>query len=160
MEDSVEYSAQAQPDVPLNRLVTYRIARLHAKLNSQATRILKENGKLTLMQWRVLVIVNATEDATHSKIAAKTQIDGGQISRCVKSMIAADLLSAEVHPTDHRQVNLRMTPKSTAMFQQALPAMRKRQSYFGKALPKEQHDVLITAFDTLDAMTELSVFPD
>lgn len=160
MADSANYSEQLQPDVPLNRLVTYRIARLHAKLNSQATRILKENGKLSLMQWRVLVIVNATENATHSKIAAQTQIDGGQISRCVKSMIAADLLLAEVDQADHRQINLRMTSKAKAMFQQALPAMRKRQSYFAKALPEEQHEILITALDTLDAMTELSSFPD
>lgn len=160
MADSVNYSEKTQPDVPLNRLVTNRIERLHAKLNSQAIRILKENGKLSLMQWRVLVVLNSTENATHSKIAAKTQIDGGQISRCVKSMIASNLLIAEVHQTDNRQIYLRMTPKSKAMFQLALPAMRKRQSYFVNALPEDQHDVLFAALDTLDAMTELNVFPD
>ena len=46
-------------DVPLRRMLTYRLARLNAQLNAQAARILRESSGLSQTQWRVLVMIDS-----------------------------------------------------------------------------------------------------
>ena len=41
----------------LNKHLTYRIARLQAKLSAQASELLKEHLNLSLSEWRALAVI-------------------------------------------------------------------------------------------------------
>jgi|TARA_B110000914_G_scaffold76425_1_gene67189 DNA-binding MarR family transcriptional regulator len=145
-------------ELPLSQMITYRLSRVHSKVSAQASRILRKNSKLSLMQWRVFVSIIAIEKATHSKIIAKTGLDGGQLSRCVRTMIATGLLEAKTHDADSRQQYLSITQKGRQVYKEARPYMRRRQSKFIKALSAEEHEVLSRILSKLEKVTESEKF--
>ena len=145
-------------ELPLSQMITYRLSRVNSKVIAQASRILQKNSKLSLMQWRVFVSIISIEKATHSKITAKTGLDGGQLSRCVRTMIATGLLEAKTHDADSRQQYLSITQKGRQVYKEARPYMRRRQSEFIKALSAEEHDVLSKILLKLEKTTESEKF--
>lgn len=146
--------AQPLAASPLDKMVSYRLSRTQAKLNAQAQRILKAHGDLSLMQWRVLVILDVAGASTHAEIARLTGIDRGQLSRSTKGMIAAGLLTAPKDPGDSRQYALAMTDLGRQRFEVARPAMRARQKSLLGAMPAADLEVLFQALTRLEAAAE------
>jgi len=56
----------------LSSFLTYRISRVHQKLNVQASRILQESVGLTLAQWRVLAFIGGAGEVTASELVKYT----------------------------------------------------------------------------------------
>ena len=65
----------------LSRFMTYRLARLHARLNVQASRILQDVAGLSLTQWRVLSLVGSHRGATATQLTRVSAMDKGLFSR-------------------------------------------------------------------------------
>lgn len=137
----------------LKDLITYRLARLQAKMNAHATRVLKDNSGLTLMQWRVLVVLNTYAPSTITQITRLTEFDKALISRTVQSLVSQKLISSKADKSDLRQHNLKLTAKGRRVYAEAAPAMFARQSALSGALTDEQHDALFDALDRLEAAT-------
>jgi DNA-binding MarR family transcriptional regulator len=145
-------------ELPLSQMITFRLSRVHSKVIAQATRILTKHSKLSLMQWRVLVSVKGIENATHSKIAAKTDLDGGQLSRCVRSMTETGLLESKTHESDSRQHYLLMTEKGMSVYQEARPHMRRRQAEFIEALTSDEYGMFFNILEKLEKIAESEEF--
>ncbi|MDC0343763.1 MarR family winged helix-turn-helix transcriptional regulator [bacterium] len=111
----------------LSNFLTYRIARVHQKLNMQATRILHDSVGLTLSQWRVIAFVGGAGEVTASELVKYTAMDKGLVSRNVKSLIESGLVSSSNHANDSRVHVLSLTQKGQGIFNIALPRMRQRQ---------------------------------
>jgi DNA-binding MarR family transcriptional regulator len=141
-------------DVPLKQMVTYRLSRLHAKLNAQATRILKHNGDMTLMQWRILVMLDLYGIAPMARIVRDTEFDKGLLSRAAKTLAERGLIKSEVHESDHRQQLLSMTTEGRLMFDVAVQPMRGRQNKLRNSMSNEQRDIMFDAFEKLERMIE------
>ncbi|MDE0524391.1 MAG: MarR family transcriptional regulator [Boseongicola sp.] len=139
---------------PLEQRVSYRLARLHVKLNAQATRILRRHGGLTLVQWRVLVMLNAFTETTVGQVARMTRFDKALISRTVKSLIRAGLVKARLDDSDQRQQLLSMTASGTRVFDAAAPHMYARQDALLDSMDATQRDVMFDALDRLEEVAD------
>ena len=139
---------------PLQDRVSFRLARVQAKLNAQATRILKENGDLTLVQWRVLVMLQAIGQSTVGEIARETQFDKALISRTVQALVTRGLVTLHENANDHRQHLLNISAKGQSVFKSAAPHMFARQQALTNSMSDEQRHHLFDALDRLERAAE------
>lgn len=153
-----DHQALAKPlliDEP-QRLITFRIARLNARLTAQAHRILSKTAGISLSQWRVFAIIDSIGDATAADIVRRTNFDKALISRTVSAMIADGHLSSTPDPSDQRRQVLQLTAKGRATAERAREAMRTRQETLLGCMTDEQRAALFANFDqieeTLDQM--------
>ena len=144
----------SQMERPLAQRVSYRLARLHVKLNAQATRILRRHGGLTLVQWRVLVMLNAFTETTVGQVARMTRFDKALISRTVKSLIRAGLVKARSDDADQRQQLLSMTASGARVFGAAAPHMYARQDALLESMDAAQREAMFDALDRLEQVAD------
>ena len=133
MKDQTPSSTNALLD-SLSQFLTYRISRLHGKLNAQASRMLRETVGLTLIQWRIVAFVGSAGEITASELIGYTDMDKGLVSRNVKRLIAEGVVTSGVDRDDSRVHVLSLTPRGQALFDTALPVMRRRQAHLQNAI--------------------------
>lgn len=139
-----------QDTLPLNRLVTFRLSRLNARLNAQAARLLKETVDISLTQWRVFVLMDALGDMTASDMVRHTAFDKAQISRTIAEMVRRGLVVSAPHSTDQRSHMISFTADGRRLFELARPVMRQRQNRLTGAMTQAELDVLHAAFDKME----------
>lgn len=148
------------PNENMNRLsqlssfLTYRISRLHVKLNTQASKILRESVGITLNQWRMIAFIGGAKEITASELNNYTAMDKGLISRNVKSLIELGLVQAKPHETDHRVQVLCLTPGGQDVFEKALPRMTRRQADLQSNLSDEDIEIFRRVMDVLEKAAE------
>ncbi|MEX0339240.1 MAG: MarR family winged helix-turn-helix transcriptional regulator [Arenibacterium sp.] len=147
-------NAGAAQDLPLHRFLTYRIARIQAKLNIQATRLLQETSGITLSQWRVIALVGAAGQTRLSRLAKEAALDKGLLSRNLKTLIEAGVVLSEVDDVDHRVQNLRLSTKGQSIFEKTLPVTRARQNRLREDISDEELQVFHRVLDKLDIAAE------
>lgn len=142
-------------DRPMNELVTFRIARLNAKLTAQASRLLAQAAGISLTQWRVFAVVDAAGGSmTASDLVRRTHFDKALISRTVRGMAEDGYLSTAPSPSDQRSTVLTLTAEGLRVAARARPIMRARQNALLGALSPEALAVLFDCIDTLDAAVD------
>ncbi len=141
---------------PFNRNLTYRFARVQAKLNSQASRLLMREAGISLTQWRMLLTIGSLKGGRLSDIVRESTLDKGQVSRTLKKMVADGLVNREAIEGDQRASGLTLTDKGQALLNRVLPKMTKRREFLTAALTAAELD---TFFDIL-AKIELSAGAD
>ena len=109
-------------------VLTCRMARAQATLNAQASHLLRKNSELTLVEWRVIQLLVLYAEAPMSVLAADLQMDKGQLSRRVNSMIEKGLIAGAQDPTDQRKPILRFTANSLHAAKSLNPNMHDPQT--------------------------------
>lgn len=84
----------------LSDFLTYRISRVHQKLNVQASKILNDSVGVTLIQWRLIAFIGGAEEVTASELVRYTAMDKGLVSRNAKSLIESGLVVSSGHAKD------------------------------------------------------------
>jgi len=69
--------AQSEP----KDFMTYSLSRLQAKLNAQASAVLRSCSSLSLVQWRILLVLRVMEADSLTTICRVSDMDKGQVSR-------------------------------------------------------------------------------
>ena len=142
--------------IQMRQMVTFRVGRLHARMTAQGAKLLKKTAGISVMQWRVFVMLESHGKITPAEIVRLTDLDKGQLSRTIKTMVAEGLLKSERSESDQRAHTIEFTEEGLALFQQARPLMRQRQFHLINSLTDEEHDALFKALGKLDlAMDEL-----
>ncbi|MDP5346932.1 MAG: MarR family winged helix-turn-helix transcriptional regulator [Paracoccaceae bacterium] len=155
-------NAQHQPDtenegpapLPLHQFLTYRLSRVQAKLNAQATRILRATSGITLTQWRVIALVGAAGQTRLSELAKIAALDKGLLSRNLKTLIEDGVVAARTDDGDHRVQILALTAKGQAIFERTLPVTRARQQMLRDDLTEEELRVFRRVLDKLEIAAE------
>lgn len=142
----------------LPHFLTFRIARVQAKLNAQASQILKEAAGLSITRWRIIVLLAAEIATTASALTRYAAIDKGQFSRTLKAMIAEGLVIARPDETDHRQQQIALTARGRRLHDQILPKMRARQQFLLGTLAPDSRDVVFEALEILERAAEVTDF--
>ncbi len=148
-----------QPDSPpLSQRVSYRISRIHARLNAQAARILKDSANISLSQWRVMVMIERTGEISASEIVRRTKIDKALVSRTIKSLVADGMIKVGTSKDDQRTHLITFTPKGFETFNAAWPHMLARQNTLVAGIETAELDQffetlakLESAIDDMDA---------
>lgn len=138
----------------LSTFLTYQVSRLHGKLNAQASRILRDSVGVTLNQWRIIAFVGGAGQITASELIHYTALDKGLVSRNVKSLIEEGLVVSTPHDTDSRSHLLRLTEAGRAIYDVALPRMRKRQADLKKDISGEDIDAFRRVVAALERAAE------
>ncbi len=141
-------------DMPLRQYLTLRISRVQAKLNAQATRMLRETSGITLTQWRVIALVGSAGETRLSTIARETALDKGLLSRSLKTLMADGVVLGTTDEHDHRVQILTLTDKGQAIFAKTLPVTRARQTRLRAGLSEEELRVFREVLDKIEAAAE------
>ncbi len=136
-----------------SQYITYRISQLNARLTAQATRLLKTNGGLSMVRWRILALLDAHAAITSSELVKAIAMDAGLFSRNLKALINEGLVRAEKNSDDQRQQLLVLTTAGTALFKQAEPAMNQRREQLTFGIAEEDLDTFYRVLQTLEQRT-------
>ena len=143
-------------DALIQDRITFRLSRLNARLNAQASRILGKRFGISLTQWRVLVMVRALGQPTLTEMARDSHLDKGQLSRSIRGMVVGGLVMAsERTESDHRMTRLRLTQEGERLYEKAWPAMRSRQEALLGAMDESERRTVFDVLDRLDRIAEV-----
>ena len=152
---------QTAPDIagdddslPLHQFLTYRLSRVQAKLNAQATRILRDASGITLSQWRIIALVGAAGQTRMSQLAQEAALDKGLLSRNLKGLIESGVVIARPDESDHRAQVLTLSPKGIEIFERTLPVSRERQRNLRSELTEQELRVFRRVLDKLEIAAE------
>lgn len=143
-----------KPLAPLGQFLTYRMSRVQAKLNAQASRILRDHAGITITQWRIIAVLGDGGSCTAAQLSRMTAMDKGLISRNVKTLHAEGLITVTRDRNDNRALHLDLTDKGRQVFDHTIPRMRARQKALRAHLDDVDQDVLMRAFDKLEVAAE------
>ena len=141
-------------DDPLHRNLTYRIARVQAKLSAQGARLLKEKAGLSLTQWRIMKLIRTYGRANASALAKVSTMDPGLFSRRLKTLIAQGYVQSTTDERDSRVQHLSLTPLGHRVYEKASPYMRARREWLRGLLTGTEQKALFSALDKLDVGSE------
>ena len=144
----------ADDDDPLHQNLTYRIARVQAKLSAQAARLLKERAGLSLTQWRIMKLIRTYGQANASALAEESTMDPGLFSRRLKTLIAQGYVQSTTDERDSRVQHLTLTPLGHGAYEKAWPVMRARREWLRGLLTGAEQKALFSALDKLDVGSE------
>ena len=153
LNENVEHIG-VEDDLPLRRFVTYRISRVQAKLNAQATRLLRKASGITLTQWRVIALIGAAGQTQSSTLSKEAALDKGLLSRNLKTLIEDGVVLSKTNAGDHRVQILSLTNKGRAIFEKTLPVTRARQAQLRQGLSDEDLRVFHKVLDHLEIAAE------
>lgn len=130
---------------------TYRVAQLSARLNVQASRLLRDSCDLSPVQWRLLALIHVSAPVNSATLVRSIAMDAGQFSRSLKSLINDGLIKSRVDTTDHRRQVLSLTSKGIKRYKLAAPIMKKRRDALMHGVSKADRDAFFRVLDHLDS---------
>lgn len=144
----------------LYQYVTYRLSRVQAKLNAQATHMLREASGITLSQWRIIALVGAVGETRLSMLARHSALDKGLLSRNLKALVTEGIVLTKQDQTDHRAQLLSLSPKGKEIFQRTLPVSQKRQSLLNETLTKDELETFHRVLEKLEVAADIRITSD
>lgn len=153
-QDKVKHVTTHKSDLPLRQFVTYRISRVQAKLNAQASRILREASGITLNQWRIIALIGAAGQTQSSVLSKDAALDKGLLSRNLKTLIESGVVKSATNAGDHRVQSLSLTQKGAEIFEKTLPVTRVRQSKLRAGLTDKELRIFHKVLDHLEIASE------
>ena len=134
--------------------VTFRLARLQSALNAQAHALLKQTGELSLVEWRLILLLSLYGNLSMSQVREIVEIDKGQLSRKIKSMIGKGLLSSERDAKDKRVQHVTLTSKGLALRERVFPVMQTRQQVLLENVSSEELAIFYQVMDKIEAASK------
>jgi len=134
----------------LSQAVTFRVSQLSAKLNSQATRLLRKHAGLSLVQWRILFLLDMFDTAYAAELSQLTGMDAGLFSRNLRNLVEVGYVATTSEPTDQRQACLRLTSAGKKAFEAAAPFMMQRRDALLEGISKTDKKVFYKVLDQIE----------
>ena len=134
----------------LNQHLTYRIARLQAKLSAQASELLKDHLSLSLSEWRALAVLYNPEVETQKDVLLAMGLDKGQISRTIKRLEEKGLIQTDKSTADNRLRKISLTPSGVDTVDKMFPIMVQRQAHLQNGFTSEELKQLFNFLNRLE----------
>ncbi|MEQ6248940.1 MarR family winged helix-turn-helix transcriptional regulator [Sulfitobacter sp. HNIBRBA3233] len=128
----------------------FRIARVQARLSAQIAQLLRDHQRLSVMQWRVLFMLDALGKTTPAEIVRETGLDKGQLSRTIRDMTERGLLEAVPNTDDMRGQVIDFSERGRALFQKVRPLIYDRQDRLLSVMSEEERKTFIRVLDLLE----------
>ena len=134
-----------------------RVSATYAASRSQAQRLLKAGGGLSILEWRILWDVLEAGPITVRELADLQKSDHSLISRILPKMVKSGLITLTRDTKDGRQTLVDLTQQGIAAYEKAAPVMAKRRAALLKHFSKEEIDQWVEYLDRFDQFCRLSV---
>lgn len=138
----------------LNRFLTYRIARLNAALNAQATQLLAQGHGLSLGQWRVVVTIGKGGAGSSKQLLEMTDMDPALISRLLRQLENKGFMHTARSKADRRVLDVALTRKGEDVLNDTFPVMQARQSALADALQPGELAMLGSILERLNSAAQ------
>ena len=134
-----------------------RVSATYAASRSQAQRLLKAGGGLSIVEWRILWDVLEAGPITVRELADLQKSDHSLISRILPKMVKSGLITLTRDTKDGRQTLVDLTQQGIAAYEKAAPVMAKRRAALLKHFSKEEIDQWVAYLDRFDHFCRRSV---
>jgi DNA-binding MarR family transcriptional regulator len=112
----------------LFRFAPFRLNRLASEVSAALSSEYRERYGLDIPEWRVLATLGFRDDACSAQyISHCTRTHKSTISRAVTALMKRQLVERVENQDDRREFQLRMTPKGSALYQQLIPPLLRRE---------------------------------
>ena len=112
----------------LFRFVPFRLNRLAAEVSAALSGEYQQRYGLDIPEWRVLATLGFRNDACSAQyIAHCTRTHKSTISRAVTALMQRQLIERVENEDDRREFALRMTRQGTALYQELIPRLLRRE---------------------------------
>lgn len=138
----------------LTSFMTFRLARAHNKLNAQISHYLKIYSDITLVDWRVLRLLEAMGDTTMSQLSRLLQMDKGQLSRKIRGLVARKLITSRMDMVDSRQQILRIDAAGRDLVRHILPKVQERQKMLVEGISRQDLEIFLDVLARIDIASE------
>jgi DNA-binding MarR family transcriptional regulator len=101
--------------------------------------------RVTLPQFRLLVVLARHEDTKLVTLAAQLAVNPSTAVRMVERLIAAGLVDRKVNPANRREVLLRLTESGRQIVDEVTARRRAEIAAIVAAMPPEQRSGLVSA---------------
>jgi DNA-binding MarR family transcriptional regulator len=106
---------------------------------------------MTLPEWRVLGLVARNSPAPFGELVSRSSMDKGQLSRTLRLIAKRGFVKTSVIPLDRRgrrsrnaaRIEVRITPKGTAMCARIVPVARQAQMVLLEMMSEEEQRALL-----------------
>ncbi|OZF00737.1 MarR family transcriptional regulator [Rhodococcus sp. 15-2388-1-1a] len=137
------------PDSRLARDLSVSAMRLNRRL-----RLRHSSDRLPVAHLSILTTLLREGPMTTGELAARERIKPPSVSRSSHALVESGLMCREPHPTDGRQVVLRLTDAGTATARQEVAAREKALAEQLDALTPQQRETLAAAARILTQIVE------
>lgn len=138
----------------LDRTLTYRLHLLH-KLSDQASqRAYVADAGLSLSDGRCLATVGAFAPLSVNDLARQANLNKGQASRAVQSLVDQGLVRKVSSPTDGRGVVLTLSLQGRKAWQRTMRVIEQRNKDIFGCLSQAEQALLSQFFDRLIALAQ------
>ncbi len=125
------------PKLDLFGFVPFRLNRLAAEVSAALSSEYQQRYGLDIPEWRVLATLGFRDDAcTAQYIAHCTRTHKSTISRAVTTLMERQLIERVENEDDRREFALRMTRKGTALYEELIPRLKRREQEIFRASPQ------------------------
>jgi DNA-binding MarR family transcriptional regulator len=123
-----ENNADQGAKLDLFRFVPFRLNRLAAEVSAALSSEYRERHGLDIPEWRVLATLGFRNDACSAQyIAHCTRTHKSTISRAVTTLMERQLIERVENEDDRREYRLRMTRKGSALYEELIPRLLRRE---------------------------------
>ena len=112
----------------LFKFVPFRLNRLGAEVSAALSSEYRERYGLEIPEWRVIATLGFRSEAYSAQyIAQCTRTHKSTISRAVTSLMERQLIERVENADDRREFRLAMTRKGTALYEELIPRLLRRE---------------------------------
>ena len=143
------------PRLELLKFVPFRLNRLAAEVSGDLAKVYGERFGIDTTEWRILATLAASEPRSANFIVRCTRTHKTRISRAVARLIQLGLLERAGSGQDRREVQLRMTAKGRALYQEMVPLVLERERQLLACLSPPEREAFLLALDKLEGALDL-----
>jgi len=137
-------------DRPLDRILSYRIARLHHLIGRTTANVYADEG-LSSHQWKVMSVLYHYAPMSASDVRPWVSFDKSAISQAVKQLLEAGLVVRRLHERDGRAIYIELTPKGRRMSERMTSRVLCAQDELLASVSAQEKEALFPLLDQLDA---------
>jgi DNA-binding MarR family transcriptional regulator len=153
---SREGASQQASKLDLFRFVPFRLNRLAAEVSAALSVEYQARYGLDIPEWRVLATLGfRNEPCSAQYIAHCTRTHKSTISRAVTALMKRQLVERVENADDRREFALRMTRKGTALYEELIPRLLRREQEILSCLTAQQRKNFAALLGKIENSLEL-----
>ncbi|THH36136.1 MarR family transcriptional regulator [Aliishimia ponticola] len=121
---------------------------------SQAQRLLRSAGNLSITEWRVLWDLAEAGPLTVTEMASIQRTDHALISRTIPAMMKKGYVTTTTGTRDRRTSLVALTPAGRAVFDKASATMSQRRAALANSFSEADLDTFLGLIDRFEAFVE------
>ncbi len=151
-----ENAAKKPTKLDLFRFVPFRLNRLAAEVSAALSVEYQARYGLDIPEWRVLATLGfRSEPCSAQYIAHCTRTHKSTISRAVTALMKRQLVERVENADDRREFALRMTKKGTALYEELIPRLLRREQEILSCLSAQERRDFATLLGKIEGSLEL-----